>query len=120
VNKAIKIGIIVACIVGAGVLFGKHFTKTTAVPEEGWQATSWRCSSCETTFDLTAREYKSVMQKQGYVTCVNCQSVECDEVYKCPHCNGYYTPFGHSMRGTHCPLCKAELPDEGAARLPGR
>lgn len=117
--KGIKIGIVVVCLAAAVFLLAKHFSKDSAAPEEGWQATIWHCPDCKTTFELTAAEYKSRVGKLSYVPCVSCEGVDAEEVYRCPHCDGYYPPFGHGLRGTHCPLCKEELPDLGASRLGG-
>lgn len=118
-GKPIKIGIVVVCLAAAVFLLARHFGKSAPAPEEGWQATIWHCPDCNTTFELTAAEYKSRVGTLSYVPCVSCEGVDAEEVYKCPNCNGYYPPLGHGLRGTHCPLCKEELPNLSASRLGG-
>lgn len=107
-KKKLKLGIIAGALVSA-VTITFLYSAEGSLPDTDESKTLWKCTACQKTFELTAREAARAQHKAGGVpiACRYCDEVKAYQVMACPKCGTLF--FGSEVPGHdgHCPKCRA-------------
>ena len=105
-KKQIKLGIVIAGLVGAvTITLLTNLSDSAADAEDS--STLWKCTACLKTFDLTARKAARAQRTAGGVPilCPLCDKVRAYQVMACPKCGTLF--FGSEVpnHNGQCPVC---------------
>ena len=107
-RDAVKIGVSLAMLVGAGVLLATWLAR----PAEGGSGdvTCWLCtdSACGKEFTKGTLEIARLRQGQpdANPTCPHCGKATTIRCVPCPHCGKFLKPAAHGQLPKTCPKCE--------------
>jgi len=107
-SKNVKIGVIVAALGTAVMLFLFRSKAVEPVPDTPETAVGYQCRICKAVFDLTPTELTKEVERAGQdfpLFCEACSEKEAYRVATCDKCSGKY--FGPEVPGSTgaCPVC---------------
>ena len=111
----VKLGIIVAALGLAGIMFWRTSSSADDLPDTEESQTRWMCSdpNCGFDFLLTASECQEAEQRAGGTSPLYCQKCDKKLAYRAATCLACDTPyFGQDVPGSSglCPKCKPNAP----------
>lgn len=111
----VKIGVIVAALGLAGLLFWRSSSSANDLPDTEESQTLWMCSdpNCAFYFQLTASECQSAEQRADGTSPLFCQQCDKKLAYRAATCLTCNTPyFGPDVPGSsgRCPVCNPQAP----------
>jgi len=107
-SKHVKIGVIVAAMGTAALLFMFRSNAVEPVPDTPETAVQYKCRVCQNVFDLTPTKIQAEVEKAGQDAPLFCQGCNAKEAYRvstCDKCGEQF--FGPEVPGSTgaCPKC---------------